>query len=200
MIHPAHQPHKPRTFSITILIVFLTVLWFGLTEYKELTTGENQLYNMGAIWGLHFTIPNDWYRLISPIFVHLDIGHLISNMFILIYLGRRLENIIGNYKLFTVYLLSGIIGNLAVLWFNPLIITAGASGAIFGLFGYLFANRNTDYNMRQIYSSYSSLILINLFYTFYSTGVSIPGHIGGLVGGFIIGILFSHRPHKIISI
>ncbi|MBF0848861.1 rhomboid family intramembrane serine protease, partial [Streptococcus danieliae] len=74
---------------------------------------------------------------ITPLFVHIGLDHLLSNMLLLITVGRVLETLIGSFKFTMLYLLSGVAGNLAVVFYDPNTITAGASSALFGVLGLL---------------------------------------------------------------
>ena len=174
----------------TILFTVLSVAWFGYITLKYGTTTSNTvLYENGAILGEYFT-PNEWWRLITPIFVHIGVDHLISNMILLISLGPIIESTIGRTKFLLLYLLSGVGGNLAVLYFNPDVLTAGASTALYGLFGFLLIQTFNRQNavLRNISSTYITIIVINLIYTFTNTHVSVVGHLGGLIAGAIFGL------------
>lgn len=176
---------------ITILFASLSIIWFTYITYTYgVNISNTVLYENGAILGAYFS-PTDWWRLISPIFVHIGFDHLISNMILLITLGPLIESILGHTKFALIYLFSGIGGNFAVLMLNPDTITAGASTALYGLFGLLliqiFNKRNPV--LRNISRVYITIIAINLFYTFTSTNVSLVGHIGGLITGITFGLI-----------
>ena len=176
---------------MTILFFVLSIAWFGYITMKYGTTTSNKiLYENGAILGAYFT-PKDWWRLISPIFVHIGFDHLISNMILLITLGPIIESILGHTKFALIYLLSGIGGNFAVLMLNPDTITAGASTALYGLFGFLLIQILNRKNvlLRNISSVYLTIIAINLFYTFTNTNVSLVGHVGGFITGLAFGLI-----------
>ena len=112
-------------------------------------------------------------------------------MILLLTLGPIIESIIGHTKFAIIYLFSGIGGNFAVLMLNPDTITAGASTALYGLFGLLliqiFNKRNNL--LRNIGNVYIGIIIVNLFYTFTSTNVSVVGHLGGLATGIVFGLI-----------
>ena len=180
---------------ITILLTFLSISWFLYVNTKYGTTLDNKvLYQNGAILGQYFT-PTEWWRLITPVFVHIGVDHLISNMILLISLGPIIESTIGRTKFLLLYLLSGIGGNLAVLYFNPDVLTAGASTALYGLFGFLLIQTFNRQNavLRNISSTYITIIVINLVYTFTNTHVSVVGHLGGLIAGAIFGLIELNR-------
>lgn len=177
--------------KMTMLFAASSLLWFGYVSLKYGTTENNTvLYNNGAMLGTYFT-PTEWWRLISPIFAHIGLHHLISNMILLLTLGPIIESIIGHTKFAIIYLFSGIGGNFAVLMLNPDTITAGASTALYGLFGLLliqiFNKRNNL--LRNIGNVYIGIIIVNLFYTFTSTNVSVVGHLGGLATGIVFGLI-----------
>lgn len=176
---------------MTILFASLSVIWFIYITLKYGTTTSNTiLYENGAILGQYFE-PKDWWRLISPIFVHIGFDHLLSNMILLITLGPLIESILGHTKFALIYLFSGIGGNFAVLMLNPDTITAGASTALYGLFGFLLIQIFNKQNsiLRNISSVYITIIAINLFYTFTNTNISLVGHIGGLITGIAFGLI-----------
>lgn len=184
-----------KTPYITILLAFLTISWFSYVNTKFGTTLDNRvLYQNGAILGQYFT-SNEWWRLITPIFVHIGVDHLISNMILLLTLGPLIESTIGRTKYLLLYLLSGIGGNLAVLHFNPDVLTAGASTALYGLFGFLLMQTLNRHNsiLRNLSSAYMSLIVINLIYTFTNIHVSVVGHLGGLLAGALFGLFYLNR-------
>ena len=138
----------------------------------------NQLIAQGQYW-----------RLFTPMFLHIDLMHLLFNSYALYLYGPIVEKLFGKGKFILVYLLSGLMGTLFsyVLSPNP---AAGASGAIFGLMGALlyFRQRQTALFQRIFGPGLLMIIGINLFYGFVMPGIDNWGHIGGLVGGFLVGL------------
>ena len=128
----------------------------------------------------------EWYRLITGGFMHAGIIHLGMNMLVLWILGSQVERILGHARFASLYLAALLAGSFAVMLANPAEPTVGASGAIFGLMGAALAyQRSQRINLMQ--SGLGGLILLNLMITFAIPGISIAGHIGGLIGGFITG-------------
>jgi membrane associated rhomboid family serine protease len=131
----------------------------------------------------------EWYRLLTGGFLHAGLFHIGFNMFALFILGRLLEPAIGTPRFVALYfasLFAGAFGALALT--DPLQLTVGASGAIFGLFGAAFViarGRGLD----TIASQLGFLLLINLALTFGIAGISIGGHLGGLAGGLICALV-----------
>jgi membrane associated rhomboid family serine protease len=127
----------------------------------------------------------EWYRIVTGGFLHAGLLHIGFNMFALFIIGRLLEPAIGTPRFVALYLASlfaGAFGALALT--DPLQVTVGASGAIFGIFGATFViarGRGLD----TIASELGFLLLINLALTFGIRGISIGGHLGGLAGGLI---------------
>lgn len=138
--------------------------------------------------GLVGVAEGEWYRLVTGGFLHGSLLHLAFNMYVLWALGRQLEPTVGRAAFAAVYLSSLLAGSLGVMALEPEALTVGASGAVFGLFGYaLVAQYVRGVNPMQ--SGLGAVVLINLAFTFLVPGISIGGHIGGLVGGLVAGVL-----------
>ena len=143
--------------------------------------------NVGAL-----TRGGDYYRLITSAFLHIGVIHLLCNLYSMFMVGPTIEYFYGKFKYILIYLYSAITASLFVLIFQgENTITAGASGAIFGLLGALlyFGYKYKGYIGNKIIGSVISVILINLFIGFTSQGISNAGHIGGLVGGLAISFM-----------
>ena len=143
---------------------------------------------------------NQWWRLFTAQFLHIGIMHLISNAVMIYYLGIYMEPILGHWRFLIVYLLSGVGGNLLSLaWGSDSAISAGASTALFGLFGAMTAtalqNRN---NPVLVYLGKQSfwLALINIALDLFAPNIDIQGHIGGLVTGFLIAVIIGDRTYR----
>lgn len=133
----------------------------------------------------------DWYRLVTSMFLHFGLAHLALNMFALLSIGRELETVFGPARFVTLYLVSGLTGSVAVLCFSGDTLTAGASGAIFGLFGAMVPVLR---RLRRSLLSIVPVIVLNLGITFAVPGISIAGHLGGLVCGLVLGTVLSFSP------
>ncbi len=131
-------------------------------------------------------IAGQWWRLITPVFLHGDITHIGFNMLALYVWGRYVEALYGRLRFVVIYLLAGILGvaaSFAITGAHSL----GASGAVFGLFGALLYFRKYDKNLFNVIFGVQILVYlgISLFYGFTQSSVDNMGHIGGLVGGFL---------------
>ena len=124
----------------------------------------------------------EWYRIVTSGFLHAGLLHLGFNMFALYFLGALLEPAIGSWRFAGIYLVSLLGGSFGALLLDPLELTVGASGAVFGLMaaGFIVArNRGLD----EIASQIGLFVVLNLVITFSVSNISVGGHLGGLVAG-----------------
>jgi membrane associated rhomboid family serine protease len=137
---------------------------------------------------------SEYYRLFTAMFMHYGLLHIALNMWALWVLGRPLEAMFGPWRFLAVYLVCGLGGNVAAYVFAPGAAAAGASTAIFGLFGVFF------FVLRKLNLSVQSLVpvlILNLVITFSASAyISVAGHIGGLITGGLIGYSFAHVPQQ----
>ncbi|MBS1864089.1 MAG: rhomboid family intramembrane serine protease [Actinobacteria bacterium] len=149
---------------------------------------SERIYDMGGLWGPAVSVNGDWWRIVTAGFVHVSIIHIGFNMYLLFILGRLMEPSIGTVRFTFVYFASLLAGSFVALLFEPTTLSAGASGAIFGVLGATFViarGRKLDSIAGQI----GILILINLVFTFSDGEISIGAHVGGLVCGVLCGFL-----------
>lgn len=127
------------------------------------------------------------YRLFTSMFLHIGIFHLICNMYALHVIGPQVESFFGKIKFLFIYLISGISGSLLSIAFSTNTVSAGASGAIFGLLGAMlyFGYHYRSYLGNVLRSQIVPIIIMNLILGFALTGVDNAAHIGGLVGGVL---------------
>jgi membrane associated rhomboid family serine protease len=135
----------------------------------------------------------DYYRLITAMFLHYGIIHLALNMYALWILGRSLEAALGPIRFGALYLLCGIGGNVACDLFAPNTLSAGASTAIYGLFAAYFLVLR---RLGRDASSVIPIIVINVVLTFTIPGISIAGHLGGLITGAVAGAGLAYAPRE----
>lgn len=134
---------------------------------------------------------DQWYRMLSSVFLHQEIAHIAFNMLALWWIGAPLEAVLGRARYLALYLLSGLGGSALVLLLAPNTVTLGASGAIFGLFGAtaVFMRR-----LRQDMRPVLILLGLNLLFTFTWSNISWQGHIGGLVAGTLVATGMAYAP------
>jgi len=149
-------------------------------------------------WGSNYTpltLSGDWWRLISNTFIHFGIIHLLMNMYCLYMAGVYLEPMLGKGKYIAAYLCTGVLASLTSLWWHTDgINSAGASGAIFGMYGLFLALLTTSLipkAVRQsLLSSIGIFVVYNLVYGM-KGGVDNSAHVGGLLSGFVIGYIYA---------
>ncbi|MEK5381359.1 rhomboid family intramembrane serine protease [Niallia sp. FSL W8-0635] len=180
---------------ISYLFIGIQIIMFFLMEVNGGSTNNQTLIKWGA--KVNYLIANgEWWRLITPIFLHIGFLHLVMNSIALYYIGPLIEKIFGNSRFFIIYLFAGFSGVFASYLLSPS-LSAGASGAIFGCFGALlyFAWQFPNLFFRVMGWNVIIIIIINLIFGFTIQGIDNAGHIGGLVGGFLATAIV-HFPKK----
>jgi membrane associated rhomboid family serine protease/Tfp pilus assembly protein PilF len=184
----------PRVF-ITPAIIIINLIIFAamiVSGVSPINPKIEQLLKWGADYG-PVTLNGQWWRLLSCAFVHIGAAHLALNMWCLWNLGRLAERMFGNRTFLALYLLSGLGGSIASVWWNPAVVSAGASGAVFGVAGGLivFWQLGKSSIPRAVVKQNLSSVLIfavyNLSYGFFNSGIDNAAHIGGLVIGLALG-------------
>ncbi len=182
---------------IFALMTLLGVPLFNLTDRQPTGLGL-QIFALGANYG-PATLGGQWWRLLSSTFIHGGIIHLAFNMQCLWQLGKLTERLYGNWAFLMLYVLSGLGGSVASLWWNPNTVSVGASGAIFGVAGglaaflYLGKLPLSRAATQRILSSTMVFVGYNLLFGFINTGIDNAAHIGGLMTGALVGALLT-RP------
>lgn len=155
-------------------------------------------------WGADFgplTLTGDWWRAITCNFIHIGAFHLLMNMYAFMYIGLWLEDLIGTRRMFISYLLTGVCSAAFSLYMHAETISAGASGAIFGLYGiflaFLLFHHIPRAQRKALLISILLFVGYNLVYGM-KAGIDNAAHIGGLLSGFLLGIIYviSYRFEK----
>ncbi len=173
-----------------------TIDGLGNSIYEKGVLIANGVYADGSLAGVAHGEP---WRLITSAFLHYGPIHLGLNMLALYWGGRVLEHVIGSWRFLLLYLAAGLAGSAGALWLSPNDPTVGASGAIFGIFGALLVleRRGTIQSGGQILA----LIILNLVISVSLPGISLGGHLGGLVAGIVLMLLyFESRRSAALSI
>ncbi|TFV55060.1 rhomboid family intramembrane serine protease [Mycobacterium sp. PS03-16] len=176
------------------------VLTYGLIAVNVLAfilqSASGEAYRAFVLWA-PAVADGEWWRLVTSAFLHYGLMHLLFNMWALYVVGPPLEMTLGRLRFGALYGLSALGGSVLVYLISPLnSATAGASGAIFGLFGAMFVvARRLNLDIRGI----AAIIVLNLVFTFVyplisSQGISWQGHIGGLVTGALVAAVFAYAP------
>jgi rhomboid protease GluP len=182
-------------YFITPIIVILNILVFVLMVVGGanafLPDSESLLQ-----WGANFrpmTLDGQWWRLLTSCFLHIGILHLAMNLYALVYIGIMLEPRLGKTRFLAAYIISGIGGSVASLFWHELTISAGASGAIFGMYGVFLAMLTTNLIEKAARQTLLTSVAIFVGYNLVNGlrgGIDNAAHIGGLITGMIFGYCF----------
>lgn len=184
---------------ITFVLIAVNVIVF-IVELVRSGTGTSvstqTLFDMGAMWAPAIQSPADSWRFVTPMFLHVDVMHLLFNMAALYSVGVMLEQLLGKANYLLLYFVAGITGNavsyIADLALGTNVVSAGASTSIFGLFmATAMLGLLSKYD-REVLLQYSkgmlAVIGVNIVYTLAMPSVSVSGHLGGALGG-VLGML-----------
>lgn len=171
------------------LLVFIVMIASGVGIMSPSTLS---LLKWGADFG-PLTLTGDWWRAVTCNFIHIGAFHLLMNMYAFMYVGLLLEDLIGSRRMFMSYLLTGLCSAVFSLYMHGETISAGASGAIFGLYGiflaFLFFHRIAKEQRKALLTSILIFVGYNLVYGM-KAGIDNAAHIGGLLSGFLLGIIY----------
>ncbi|MEZ0538208.1 rhomboid family intramembrane serine protease [Fibrella arboris] len=199
---PAYHPGSLRDvftprdgYRVTPVLLMLNIAVFAVMVLSGVNimspTGEDLVR-----WGANFTTmtrAGEPWRLLTACFLHIGVIHLAVNMMSLRYLGMQIEPLVGSWRFLVAYLATGLTGSLGSLWWHTIAVSAGASGAIFGIEGVLLAlvmtNLFNDEARKALLKSTLSVVGINLLIGI-SIGADNAAHIGGLLGGVACGMTF----------
>ncbi|MEY8578167.1 rhomboid family intramembrane serine protease [Corynebacteriaceae bacterium 6-324] len=183
-----------RTAPATLIITSASIiLWFvAAFQARSLTNvfNDSELVHNMMVWGPAFELGTHWWTPVSYAFMHLDIGHLTVNMFMLMLIGREVERHFGTVLFVALYISAAISSGLLILTLDFMSPTAGASGALFALMVLLvsvYRSRGADLRAPIV------LVAVNVIYTFISAGVSLWGHLGGLFAGIILALCVTRK-------
>jgi rhomboid protease GluP len=178
-----YYPIVSAIILIHILLFLVTTIPFFPNDWIfEVFAGVNFYIAEGELW-----------RFVTPIFLHSGFVHMLFNSFSLVLFGPGLELMLGKTKFLLLYLVGGVLANIATYFLNPLTyIHVGSSGAIFALFGFYVAI--VIFKKHMLSKENSQIILtitvIGLVMTFIQPNINVTAHIFGLIAGFLIGSFF----------
>jgi rhomboid protease GluP len=174
--------------------IFVAIVAAGV---PPLTPSGEQLFEWGANFGPSVVFDHQFWRLFTAMFLHIGLFHLAMNMYCLITAGPVVERFFGHIGFALLYILSGTGGFIASLWAHPIGMSAGASGAIFGIFGGLLGFltvRHRDFPLtvlRPVRNGAIAFVGYNTFFSLSVPGIDMAAHLGGLLTGFVCGLLMS---------
>lgn len=193
--------NKPEAPCTVALIVINVAVFFIMSLFRN-TEDVMFMLEHGAMFEPLITEEHEYYRIITSMFLHFGIEHLLNNMVILGALGWNLELETGKIRFLIIYLVSGIGGNLLSLYLGvssaEYAVSAGASGAIFGLMGALLyvAARNRGRMGRISGKGVLFMIALSLYFGITSSGIDNAAHIGGLLCGFILAVILYRKKNS----
>lgn len=188
---PLQKPRVVYVFLVLIGLMFAAELALGGSQNQEtlrrLGAQVNPLVAVGELW-----------RLVAAMFLHIGLQHILFNGWALFSVGREVEAMYGSLWFTVIYLLAGLAGNIAYYWLGDSVLSAGASGAVFGLIGaeaaFFLRNRELFGKLgSQRLGNLGVLIAINLVFGFTVPGINNIAHLGGLIMGFGLGLLLAPR-------
>jgi rhomboid protease GluP len=183
---------QPATITL-IVINALAFAWLLLTGNPA---SASSLLLHGALEG-GLVQRGEWWRIVTGAFLHGGWLHIAFNMFALYQVGTFVEYVAGPWRMLAVYAIAMVGSGLAVVYYTPSDVTVGASGAIFGLFGALVAiGIRLGKQGRSLIGQTLPIIVINLVIGFSLPNISNAGHIGGLICGFIAGLIILSPPRQ----
>lgn len=205
---PAPQPAPALVAPFTLPEEWATVMLIALNALAFLicvilnrslfTFDTETMIRLGVDYGPR-TTNGEWWRLLTAIFLHYGLIHFAMNMYVFFDIGRLIERFVGARAFLIVYLLSGLTGSLFSLARHPQAAGAGASGAIFGLYGVLLAllvrhhKSFTPAGMRRLGKGALIFVFLNIAIASMIPFIDQTAHLGGLAGGFFFGWFLSLR-------
>lgn len=206
MVKNAAKPVSLKTLPvITILLVGINIFVFLVTELTGGSLDTEHMIRMGAMYWYNIAVDKEYYRFLTSMFLHFGIRHLVDNMFVLVCIGSLLEKNLGKIKYTILYLASGILAGVISLEYHTFryetAVSAGASGAIFGVIGgiayIILINRG---RVRNLSPRSMILFLLLSFYNGYAdTNVDVAAHVGGFIAGILLCILLYHKKDPLIG-
>ena len=187
----------------TMILAAVNVAVFFFLSFQGMTEDAGFMLEHGAMYVPLMLEQGKYSPLFTSMFLHFGIEHLVNNMLVLFVLGSRLERVIGKWRFLFIYLAGGLLGNIisltADLSKNSYTVSAGASGAVFGVMGAMIfvVIRNKghleDLSIKQILI----MAVFSLYFGFASTGVDNAAHLGGLASGFILAAVAGQPRRRI---
>lgn len=191
--------YQKKVLSVTVLLACINVIIFLVLSMQGMTEDAEFLLHHGAMYVPYVAEGGEYYRLFTCMFLHFGFEHLMNNMVVMLIVGWNLEMAVGKLRFLLIYMASGLCGNVAsAVWdisTGEYAVSAGASGAVFGLIGALLyaavCNRGRigEISGRGIIF----MIFIMLYYGFTSSGIDNAAHIGGLLTGFVFAVLLYRK-------
>ncbi len=180
----------------TLLLIALNTIIFSSYGFEKISIIN--LLDLGANFP-PYSLDNEPFRLFTSIFLHGHILHLLANMYSLFFVGKQLEKNVGSVNFLIIYFLTGLLAGLASLNFNLFVVSVGASGAIFGVYGFLIVE-SIRVNPQNKTSVLVNFIIYIIALTLIGSRLNFDNaaHIGGVAAGIIIGIFHGYFQLRLV--
>lgn len=188
--------------KLNTTIIIINVLIYVVVNVLSKENGKEYFMLSGALYWPQVVYEQKFYRLFTYMFLHANTSHLFNNMLVLFFLGDNLERAAGKWKYLIIYFASGIIAGIVSMGYNMFngynTISVGASGAIFGVVGAMtnivirHKGKLEDISGRQMIL----FVVFSLYGGLTSQGIDNAAHIGGLIAGFLLALIFYRKPRN----
>lgn len=186
------------TLQRTLRKPFMTYLFLGIQTLVFLVAflfpGLN-VESRGSMFGPFVVYTHEYWRFFTPMFIHFGLMHFAVNSVVLYFMGQQVEAIYGHWRFAVIYLMSGAMGNLMSFALNQMgIQSAGSSTALFGLFGafiVLGIHFRENPAIQGMVRQFALFVAMSFLFSIFDRSVDIWGHIGGLLGGILLGNLLA---------
>jgi membrane associated rhomboid family serine protease len=179
---------------VTLTLLAVNIIAFVLQGVPITQSASNKFTQDYAAWNYAIAHDHEYYRLVTGAFLHVAIWHLALNMLVLLLVGPALEMMLGRLRYTALYFISAIGGSVLPFLVNDIrTVSIGASGAIYGLFAayWVLAKK-----VRADTSAITGTIVLNLILSVTIPGISLWGHVGGLIVGAMVGGVFAFTPRR----
>lgn len=187
---------------VNLLLVAVNVIVFVVLSFLGDTEDGWFMAMHGASYTPYVVVDGEYYRLFTSMFLHFGMEHLFNNMLVLFFLGDTLEKMLGKVRYLMLYLAAGLAGNMLSVWIDlqtrDFAVSAGASGAIFGVIGALACAVIINKGKIPEYSGKRLLVMagLSILQGVTASGVDVWAHLGGFIAGFLIALLFWKKLRK----
>lgn len=191
-----------RIAYVNFVLIAVNVLVFLFLETQGSTENSKFMIDHGALFEPSILYDGEYWRLLTAVFMHFGMEHLANNMLLLFVLGDNMERALGKVKYVIFYLVCGVGANVASVYVNvekgEYVVSAGASGAIFGVIGGLLYAVTINRGHLEDLSTTQMAVLagFSLYHGFTSSGVNNVAHVAGLVLGIVMAAVLYRKPKR----
>jgi rhomboid protease GluP len=181
-----------KKFGPTYVLIIINSVVYAATAILSMNPLiiDDQILSLLGQWNVR-VLSDGWYwQMFTSLFIHANLLHILGNMFFLLIFGIRAEDLFSDRQYLAIYFASGLVGNLLSLLMGPDVVSVGASGAIFGIFG-----ASVIYMRKSVGQSIVGALIYALYLFIFNigAGVNLLAHLGGLVTGLLIGYSLAKR-------